>query len=182
MSKIWFTSDTHFYHTNIIKYCDRPYKDADEMNYKLIQNWNSVVKHDDIVYHCGDFCLGNKDKIANIAHQLNGRKFLICGNHDAYKATDYMQLGFEWATRHPIIYNKYLILSHEPVFLNANSVFGNVHGHCHQNEHRSMPKNGDPNLYFNVCVEKTNYTPILLSEIEKHYAKWYGYVREESTN
>jgi len=170
MSKIWFISDTHFYHTNIIKYCNRPFKDAEEMNYKIIQNWNSVVQHDDIVYHLGDFALGNKEKIKNIAYQLNGRKFLICGNHDAFRATEYMELGFEWATRHPMIYNNYMILSHEPVFLEHNSCRCNIHGHLHINNYRSGPDDTKKNLYFNVSIEQIKYKPISLNEIEKFYA------------
>ena len=61
MPSIWFTSDTHFSHCNIIKYCNRPFKDVDEMNKILIQNWNNVVRPDDIVWHLGDFALGDKN-------------------------------------------------------------------------------------------------------------------------
>lgn len=55
---IWFTSDTHFGHANIIKYCNRPYKDTEEMNADLIKRWNSTVGKDDLVWHLGDFSLG----------------------------------------------------------------------------------------------------------------------------
>ena len=57
----WLISDTHFDHANIIKYCNRPFKDVDEMNNTIWQNWNSVVDADDIVYHLGDFALGPSD-------------------------------------------------------------------------------------------------------------------------
>ena len=169
-NKVFFIADTHFHHAKIIEYCHRPFKDVEEMNYKLIQNWNNTVGHDDIVYMLGDFCLGNKEKVSNMAYQLNGRKMLICGNHDAYRATDYMQLGFEWASRHPIIWNNYMILSHEPVFLEANSCRVNIHGHLHIGEHRIFKHDSDKNLYYNVSVEQIDYKPISIHAIEKHYA------------
>lgn len=57
-SRVFFTSDTHFNHTNIIRFCERPFERVDEMNEKLIDNWNSVVSPEDFVFHLGDFCLG----------------------------------------------------------------------------------------------------------------------------
>lgn len=76
---IWFTSDTHFNHDNIIKYCNRPFSSITEMNEALIKNWNELVKPDDTIYHLGDFGFG---KIENIVRRLNGRKYLIIGSHD----------------------------------------------------------------------------------------------------
>lgn len=58
---VYFISDTHFHHSNIIKYCNRPFKDINEMNEIIISNWNNIVKKDDIVYHLGDFCLSSDD-------------------------------------------------------------------------------------------------------------------------
>ena len=58
-TKIWFTSDTHFFHNNIIDYCKRPFVNAEEMNEYIIKQWNSVVKPQDEVYHLGDFAFGN---------------------------------------------------------------------------------------------------------------------------
>ncbi len=82
MSKIWFTSDTHYYHSNIIKYCNRPYKDVEEMNEALIRNFNAVVRPEDTVYHLGDFGFSHVDKLKYILSRLNGNKVLIYGNHD----------------------------------------------------------------------------------------------------
>ena len=56
--RLFFTSDTHFNHTNILQYCNRPFKIVDQMNETIITNWNNVVEPDDIVFHLGDFCLG----------------------------------------------------------------------------------------------------------------------------
>ena len=60
---IFFTSDTHFNHSNVIQYCNRPFSSLDEMNAKLIENWNERVNENDIVYHLGDFAMGKKVSI-----------------------------------------------------------------------------------------------------------------------
>ncbi len=77
----WITSDTHFGHNNIIKFCARPFKDAIEMDEHLILNWNRCVRPDDIVIHLGDFSM-SEQALQRVARRLNGRKFLILGNHD----------------------------------------------------------------------------------------------------
>ena len=82
MKKYWFTSDNHFSHRNIIKYCNRPFTDSDEMNNTMIANWNAVVSPDDIVYHLGDFAF-EKDRptLENLMSQLNGEKHIIWGHN-----------------------------------------------------------------------------------------------------
>ena len=81
-SKVFFTSDTHFYHGNIIRFCNRPFKDVETMNETIISNWNNTVGQDDIVFHLGDFCLGGSAEWTRILNRLNGRIYLIMGNHD----------------------------------------------------------------------------------------------------
>ena len=76
-SRVFFTSDTHFNHTNIIRFCDRPFGSTEEMNEKLIGNWNSVVGPDDIVFHLGDFCLGGSAEWTKVLDRLNGKIYLI---------------------------------------------------------------------------------------------------------
>ena len=65
-SRVFFTSDTHFNHTNIIRFCNRPFKDVIHMNETIIANWNSVVGPDDIIFHLGDFCLGGSAEWINV--------------------------------------------------------------------------------------------------------------------
>jgi len=81
-SEAFFTSDTHFNHTNIISYCQRPFKNVEEMNERLIQNWNETIGPDDTVFHLGDFCLGGAAEWTKLLDRLNGRIYLIVGNHD----------------------------------------------------------------------------------------------------
>lgn len=81
MSNIFFTSDNHFWHRNVIGYCDRPYSDIEEMNEDMVRKWNSVVGHDDIIYHLGDFSMAIRP-VEAYTPRLNGKKYLIPGNHD----------------------------------------------------------------------------------------------------
>ena len=78
----FFTSDTHFNHANIIRFCNRPFKDVTQMNETLIANWNSVIDKDDTVFHLGDFCLGGAAEWTQVLNRLNGKIYLIMGNHD----------------------------------------------------------------------------------------------------
>jgi calcineurin-like phosphoesterase family protein len=80
--KIWFTSDPHFMHENIIKYTNRPFDNADNMNEVLIKNWNKVVGEDELVFCLGDFALGKEQDCLDILKRLNGHKVLIKGNHE----------------------------------------------------------------------------------------------------
>ena len=88
---IFFTSDTHFNHQSILKYCSRPWETVEEMNEGLIKNWNEVVKPGDTVYHLGDFAMGQRNLIPGILSRLNGRIILIRGNHDFSKSLGYFQ-------------------------------------------------------------------------------------------
>jgi len=81
--QIWFTSDSHFLHENIIRFSNRPFRDKDHMTEELVRAWNEVVGQDDDVYHLGDFALGNKtDEVLRILNRLNGNIYLITGNHE----------------------------------------------------------------------------------------------------
>lgn len=81
--KLWFTSDTHFGHQNIIKWCGRPWETAEEMDKALIQEWNNVIPKDGVVFHLGDFCFGGALEWKNIRKSLNGKIYLVMGNHDS---------------------------------------------------------------------------------------------------
>ena len=84
----WFTSDTHFGHERIIELAKRPFKNADEMNETIIDNWNALVQPDDFVFHLGDVALGKIADTLPLVGRLNGRKILVVGNHDRLFSTN----------------------------------------------------------------------------------------------
>lgn len=87
--KLFFTSDTHFHHKNIIEFCNRPFGDERIMDFALISNWNKVVPKDGIVFHAGDFAMTSRiDYIESIVSQLNGKIYLTLGNHDLQNRFD----------------------------------------------------------------------------------------------
>lgn len=169
MSKnIWVISDTHFNHENIIKYCNRPFSNAKEMDEAIVDNWNSVVKQGDKVYHLGDVFFGDKDYFQRLWARLNGSKRLIVGNHDDIKYLSsgaFLKKVYMWR-----MFPEFgLLLTHVPV--HENSLFRgstgneenpdqltNIHGHIHENESPKGP-------YKCVCVEQINYTPINIEEL-----------------
>jgi calcineurin-like phosphoesterase family protein len=78
---IYFTSDHHFWHANVIKYCNRPFASVEEMNEMMVKNWNDIIKPEDDVYVLGDFSMAFRS-VELYSARLMGRKFLISGNHD----------------------------------------------------------------------------------------------------
>ena len=154
--KIWITSDHHFNHENIIKYCKRPFGSIEEMNEVMIRKWNEKVGKEDNVIHLGDFGFGDMKKIEEIRKKLNGNIFLLAGNHESYKKME--NCGFI-VIREGIIQIKNFILSHRPLSLEKiPKGFVNIHGHIHEKESK---------YGINVSVEKTNYEPVELDELVK---------------
>ena len=89
MSKVWWTSDTHFGHAAIIGYCRRPFANVRDMDEAMIANWNAVVRHDNVIWHVGDFAHGADAKhVRSVFHRLNGIKRLVIGNHDRQDVLD----------------------------------------------------------------------------------------------
>ena len=162
-SKIFLIGDLHLGHRNIIKYCNRPFKDVEDMTEQLVKNWNSVVGKNDIVYVVGDFALCSKQKIIEIGKQLNGRKRLILGNHDQASIATYREAGFEFVYNHPIVLDDFYIVSHIPmVGISANAPFANIFAHVHDD-----PTYKDCSCRsFCVSAERINYTPIWFEDIK----------------
>lgn len=166
----WAISDTHFGHQNVIKYDNRPFKNAAAMDAALITNWNNVVKPNDIVYHLGDFAFHAEDMVCNILNQLNGRKILILGNHDKVMRTDIVSKYFEKITNYLEVYeDKQLIcMFHYPIaeFNKAHRGAFHIHGHCHGNY-----KPHNPGRIMDVGANCINYTPINLKQVIKQLEK-----------
>lgn len=133
MTKTFFIGDPHFFHENIIKYENRPFSNALVMNEALIKNWNKRAGKGDRVIVVGDFALANKEKIREVLSRLNGYKILVMGNHDGYNANFYREAGFDEVYKYPIIFNKFWIISHEPMYINENMPYVNIFAHVHSN-------------------------------------------------
>jgi calcineurin-like phosphoesterase family protein len=168
----WHISDTHFFSKDLLSVECRPFSSVKEMNEKIIENWNSVVKPSDRVIHHGDvaseFC--SVEQLKELISKLEGQHTLILGNHDSFLSVkDWIKIGFDEVFRFPIIMNKFFICSHDFCYLEPNSCYCNLHGHIHSMQF-------DDHIHFhNVSVEHINYTPInfeaIVERIRKEQAK-----------
>lgn len=162
----YFTSDTHFGHTNIIGFCDRPFDSIHSMNEALIFNWNSVVDPNDHVYHLGDFALCPTKAATEIAYALNGKIHLVEGNHDRRKnVRGSLKERFEWVkSYHEMNYEKTkIVLCHFPSETWNKSHRGSwhLHGHSHGNLPSPTKRRQD------VGVDTNDFYPYHLEEIAK---------------
>ena len=107
--KFFAIADLHFGHKNIIKYCNRPFENTDEMDRALIKNWNETVSNNDTVLVLGDVGFGSKEYIGSLIKQLNGKKILIMGNHDNWSEQAYRDMGFHTVSRFPILWNDFYL-------------------------------------------------------------------------
>jgi calcineurin-like phosphoesterase family protein len=149
-------SDTHFGHLMIERYCGRP---SDWTNL-IIDNWNKSVGKEDVVFFLGDFALAPKDDVAFYKSLLNGKIFMIKGNHDHLSWKFYESVNFIMLREKEIKY-KNLIFSHRPMIKLPNFTY-NIHGHTHEKPNRDK-------WHVNCSVERMNYTPKRLDEIIKEY-------------
>ena len=150
----WFISDTHFSHTNIIRYTGRPFESFDEMNEHLIFNWNALVKQDDTIFFLGDFGLGSTEYLATLCSRLNGNKICIRGNHDGLPAK-MRKIGFLFVLESAFI----KIGRHKVELVHVPSAPApphfQLHGHVH--EKRSNKLVG---TQLNLSVEVWDYKPV----------------------
>ena len=158
MGNVFFISDTHFQHKNVLKYEAefRNFSSIEEHDEFLIENWNRTVNKKDKVFHLGDFAF----KDLSIADRLNGLKTLILGNHDKFKPIEYSKYFHEI---HGVLSYKGFVLSHCPVHESDSCLrhgMKNIHGHLHS-------KDMDDPRYINVSAEAINLTPISFDEIVK---------------
>lgn len=152
---IYTTADNHFYDYKIIRFSFRPFRNTNHMNESMIRNWNSTVREKDSVIHLGDFALSTLRDIKYTRRRLNGKIYLILGNHDK-KRRGMEEAGFI-VLKEPFKFRN-IIFTHRPLEDVPNR-YANVHGHIHEKFY-----NG---LHINVCVEHTNYTPIPLNSLFK---------------
>jgi calcineurin-like phosphoesterase family protein len=159
METFW-TSDSHYFHANVIRFCNRPYSSVDEMNENLIERWNSVVSPNDEVYHLGDFAFrqSNGDTV-KVFSRLNGKIHLIRGNHDKgdvfqqnwASVSDYKELKIN---HRKIVMSHYPMRSWNGMYHNSLHLYGHVHGNI-----------ADYSNCMDVGVDKWNYYPVTLEQI-----------------
>jgi len=167
MADIWVISDTHFNHSNIISFCGRPFANAEIMNECLVDNWNSVVKPGDKVYHLGDVYMGggfSKEDTERLLRSLNGRKRLILGNHDNGK-DQILQRTFEKIDVWRMFPEMGLLLTHVPVH-ESTLEEGRFRDHRMLNIHGHIHTNASPSKHHQcVCVEQIDYRPVNIEEL-----------------
>jgi calcineurin-like phosphoesterase family protein len=166
--KIWFTSDLHLGHTNIMKYCNRPFKTIEQMNETIIRNWNAKIHKHDIVFHLGDFCFkntkGGKDGEGLILsadkylERLNGHITFIEGNHDGNNS-------LKAVIKYAIIElgGQKIFLVHNPKEANMKYPL-NIVGHIHN---LWKVKEINKRYIVNVGVDVWNFHPVDINEVQK---------------
>lgn len=187
MPSVFLVSDTHFGHAGVCRFLRedgtklRPWEDPEEMDEAMVKAWNETVKPTDKVYHLGDVVINRK--ALKTLHRLNGDKVLIKGNHDIFRLEEYTQHFREVRAYHVM---NGMILSHIPLHPESLGRFGvNIHGHLHSN--RVMKDNGyggkviDPR-YHSVCVEMTDFRPILFEDVLKRIQEEGGQVGFKNGN
>lgn len=181
MKNTWFTSDSHFYHSNICrgtsswddKEACRGFESIEEMNYTIINNLNENVKQDDILYHCGDWSFGGFDNIMKAKKQIVCQNIhLILGNHDHHieRNKQGIQGAFKSVQHYKeiVIDNQLIILTHYAfrVWNKSHKGSWNLYGHSHG----TLPD--DPHSLSMDCGVDTNFMlPYSFEEIKHHMSK-----------
>lgn len=152
----YVVSDTHWYHTNIVKYCGRP-REHEQI---MLTRWQKVVPWDATILHLGDLFFGGDTGFAKfyskISHRLTGKKYLILGNHDK-RGRDYEYLGFEVIDPFTTKYRGWDVsFDHYPKFLGDGKEL-HVHGHIHNHAYAKDEPSRTGNI--NVSVEVMDYRP-----------------------
>lgn len=171
----FFTSDTHFGHANIIRFCNRPFKNVEEMNEALIENWNKVVSDDDTVFHLGDFAFGGSNVWKEIIPRLKGHINLIIGNHDRKNLRQGYMSFFDMVVPQLQIEieDTSIYLNHYPFLCYGGSYRGvwQLFGHLHLSPDSSGLDNDRTKICFpyqyDVGVDLNNFTPISYNQVKE---------------
>lgn len=179
---VFFTADLHLGHANIIKYCNRPFADTEEMNEALVRNWNQKVQAGDEVYILGDFAFLPPGKANWYISRLNGHKFLVPGNHDSkVRIKEYSSVEtLEGLSVLPQLYERSFKVEDEKISVvmchYAMRVWNKSHNgaiHLYGHSHGSLPEDAN-SLSCDVGVDCWDFSPVSLDEIlVKMYKKKY---------
>lgn len=171
----FFISDTHFGHKGILDFSNRPFETIEEHDRILMQNWNEKVQPSDEVYILGDLTMSRSGKEANkILKSLNGKKYLIKGNHEKYlNDKEFDRKNYVWIKDYFSFKYKHIkfVLFHYPILEWDGYYQASIH--CYGHVHNGRTDYFDETLdeAFNVGVDLNNYTPISIDEVIK---KVYG--------
>ena len=176
--RLFFTSDTHFGHRNIIKYCQRPFSCTEEMDDALIANWNRVVGKDDIIFHLGDFAMGGSAEWSRLLQKLNGKIYLILGNHDmktigaGFSRLEGVAMQMLINVKGQRIYlNHYPFLCYGGAYRNTWQLYGHVHtGPANRGLDAPRLKMMLPTQY-DVGVDNNNYIPVSFEQVKRSIRK-----------
>lgn len=163
---IFVTSDLHLSHSNIIKYCNRPFKNVEYMDRVIVKNWNRTVKKNDSVYFIGDLSFHTEYWIP----KLNGKITFIKGNHDRFKYTHYFD---KFVLKYK---DEYFMLIHNPKDIPESWKSWSICGHHHNNYPEQFPFFDKENKRFNVSIEMTKYHPVNIDYIYRLIKKpWWKF-------
>lgn len=172
---LFFTSDLHLFHENIIKYCNRPFKNTEQMFKFIKRNWNSVVGKEDEVYMVGDLTLektSHLPQLKNMIKSLNGTKHMIVApTHDLMRPREYEEIGFTTVHYPAIQLPNGWFVGHDPALATVwtkGSIY--VCGHVHQLWSELMSDTGV--LMINVGVDVRGFTPISEDQIKSIISKF----------
>lgn len=168
---IWFTSDFHFWHKNVIRFDNRPFKDVYEMNSEIVKRWNEVVGEDDTVYYLGDLTFGSTGATKRLLYEMNGKIIWIKGNHDKPKVIRQLSDRFEGVYDYLALREEGIILFHYPITSWAGIHRGSIllYGHTHGNLQPIYNKDGKiiTQKKLDVGCMNNNYYPISLDEVHQ---------------
>lgn len=160
--KTYVTSDLHLDHTNIIKYCKRPFLNTEDMNKTLVNNWNNTVSKKDTVYFLGDLAFGTGSKSTDYwLNELNGKIIFIKGNHDRSKK---IKLHDSYVLEYEGIK---FFMTHEPENVPDDWDGWAICGHHHNNKLEEYPFIDKKNKRINISTELTKYRPVDMDELVK---------------
>ena len=188
MQKVFFTSDTHFFHKNILKHCPLRKElcnaldenDISSWDDWMVDRWNKVIGKHDIVYIIGDFAFGSAELAKKILGKLNGKKFLILGNHDG--SSDKLDNYFKQITQQKMVVFKkehydfleediQVFMCHYPLITWPSKHYGAIqlHGHCHGR--LDAYNEESPDLRVDIGIDSTiaEFKPIPLEKIYKYF-------------
>jgi calcineurin-like phosphoesterase family protein len=206
--RIFFTSDLHIGHANVIKFSNRPFKDVDDMHESFIKRFNAVLTDHTVLYVLGDVGMCGSDVMTKVIRQIKGTKVLVLGNHDK-KSNAMYNVGFDVVLYNATLYiaNERVTLSHCPLYgvyredtggMRGSDGTENWHGENRQSRkpftvkdegqfhlhgHIHSPNGGKSQKIlgrqFDVGVDANNYRPVSISEIESFIAKYKQGLKKE---